>query len=234
MPRNLEIANRLREYAISKFGSLKGLADALGKTSQYMNIYYSGINSPGAKLRKELERLGCDTDWLMTGREERSAVREQGGVYSAGLGTIAIVPFLGRVAATPEGKQYFDDEDVPPGAGVPFFKDNGNGLFALEVENDSLINAQPEEIYPGDICIFNGHEQPKEGDIVAVQLVQSNDRMVKIFHRLNKTEIELRSANKFRNYPNVKLRRSEVATFGVYVGKIKLTEERKRRYGLRR
>jgi len=104
------------------------------------------------------------------------------------------------------------------------------------VENDSLTNAMEgdhsTEIYSGDVCIIQLNRQPKNGDIVAVHLKQSNQRMVKILEHKNADEVELASANKFRNYPSVTLKKDEIAAFGVFAGKIKLTRGEMRGRGI--
>jgi hypothetical protein len=47
--------------------------------------------------------------------------------------------------------------------------------------------------------------------------------MVKILKHKNPEEVELASANKFRNYPSIPVKKDENATYGVFAGKVKLT-----------
>jgi len=68
-----EIAARLREEAVARYGSIKGLADAVQKNQQYLNVYLSGINSPGPKFRRLLEKAGLDVAYIMSGRREKDA-----------------------------------------------------------------------------------------------------------------------------------------------------------------
>jgi transcriptional regulator with XRE-family HTH domain len=63
-----QIARRLREEALAKFGSIKALAESIGKTPQYLNVYLSGVNAPGPKMRRILEKAGLDVAYIMTGR----------------------------------------------------------------------------------------------------------------------------------------------------------------------
>jgi transcriptional regulator with XRE-family HTH domain len=65
-----QIATRLREEILRKYGSIKAFSEAIGKTQQYVNVYLSGINSPGPKVRNLLERAGLDVPFIMTGRRE--------------------------------------------------------------------------------------------------------------------------------------------------------------------
>ena len=71
MNEKTEIATRLREEALAKFGSIKSFAEAVQKTPQYLNVYLSGINAPGPKLRRLLEKAGLDVAYIMSGRKER-------------------------------------------------------------------------------------------------------------------------------------------------------------------
>jgi len=70
-----EIAARLREEALAQFGSIKAFAEAVEKTPQYLNVYLSGINAPGPKVRRLLEKVGLDVAYIMSGRrgKERGA-----------------------------------------------------------------------------------------------------------------------------------------------------------------
>lgn len=61
------IGERLREWAVEKYGSVQGLADALHKPKQSLQPYLRNSSKPGPKLQSELRELGCDIEWLMTG-----------------------------------------------------------------------------------------------------------------------------------------------------------------------
>lgn len=70
MSEKVQISARLREEVISHYGSLKAFSDAIGKSQQYLNIYLSGINAPGPKVRELLRKAGLDVPYIMTGRRE--------------------------------------------------------------------------------------------------------------------------------------------------------------------
>jgi SOS-response transcriptional repressor LexA len=221
------VAQRLHEFGQKKYGSDHGwqrlFADAIGITPQSLNQYLKGTVSVGVRLQGKLRAIGCDVEWLMTGKK---VDEQEPGPFDVGA-----VPLIGKIVATPAGKEYF--EDFPAGLTIPWAKGN---YFALVIENDSLINApdadHSTELYPGDICIFLVGRQPKTGDIVAVQLKQSNARMVKILKHRSADEIELASANKFRNYPSTIIQKDEVATFGVFAGKVKLSRGEMKKRGI--
>jgi transcriptional regulator with XRE-family HTH domain len=77
MARNTGIADRLREFGQSKFGSSHGwkkqFADALGITTQHLDRYLSAASEPGNKMYLRLINLGCDIQWLLTGDPSPSA-----------------------------------------------------------------------------------------------------------------------------------------------------------------
>lgn len=77
MEEKQNIAARLREEILRKFGSIKAFSEAIGKTQQYVNVYLSGINSPGPKVRNLLERAGLDVAFVMTGRREAETSSER-------------------------------------------------------------------------------------------------------------------------------------------------------------
>lgn len=137
---------------------------------------------------------------------------------------LVLIPFLGRIVASPEGKEYF--EDIKTSIGIPFFPGN---FFSLEIESDSMIEA---DIHPGDICVFEPYKQPRNGDIVAIQLRQNNNRMVKVLMHISADEIELQSANRFRNYPAIRLKKEEVSSYGIFIVKMKMPDNVKQRFGI--
>jgi len=71
-----EIATRLREEALARFGSIKAFGDAVQKNQQYLNVYLAGINSPGPKVRRLLEKAGLDVAYIMSGRRGKEVTSE--------------------------------------------------------------------------------------------------------------------------------------------------------------
>lgn len=61
------VGERLRIWAYERYGSVSALCRALGKVTSYLNPYLAGRSAPGAVLLHQLEQLGCNTDWLLTG-----------------------------------------------------------------------------------------------------------------------------------------------------------------------
>lgn len=203
-------------------------------TQPSLSGYLTGKRRPGVDVQNKLRVLGCDIEWLMTGEgrapsnvkvTDKRVVQERVGrpVPMPGF-----APFLGRIRATPDGKEYFDNDGIPKGAGVHWFNNNA---FCLEIDGDSLISAEPVPIRPGDICVFEMGRQPRNGEVVAVQL-KDNRRLVKVLKHLSKDEIELRSANEYKEYPPVRVKKSQIAAFGILVTKMQFPNSQKQRFGL--
>ncbi len=76
MNEKTEIATRLREEALARFGSIKAFGDAVQKNQQYLNVYLAGINSPGPKVRRLLEKAGLDVAYIMSGRRGKEVTSE--------------------------------------------------------------------------------------------------------------------------------------------------------------
>ncbi|MCF8260988.1 MAG: helix-turn-helix domain-containing protein [Melioribacteraceae bacterium] len=71
----LGIGERIRIFAKRKFGTLKGLADAMEISPQQLQQYISAKREPGSKILIKLLRLGCDINWLLGGTEKAESYR---------------------------------------------------------------------------------------------------------------------------------------------------------------
>ena len=91
-----EIGKRLREFGLSKFTSMAEFARALDLPPQSLNSYLSGNFMPGNKMQSKLRELGCDIEWLMTGKK---------GAEGKGKKPEAIVAFHAPDGIDPEVKK---------------------------------------------------------------------------------------------------------------------------------
>lgn len=62
------ISERLRQFYVEKYSTQADFARALGIVPQNITPYLKGERSPGAKMQSKLRDLGCDIEWLMTGK----------------------------------------------------------------------------------------------------------------------------------------------------------------------
>jgi repressor LexA len=113
-------------------------------------------------------------------------------------GPLLSVPLLGRIAAgTPvhipaSDVSYYDEEsriDIP--VSLIAAKDLSNGLYALEVEGDSMVDAM---VYEGDIVILRPEEQVNNGEMVVAWLKDEETTTLKYFYQEN-GQVRLQPAN---------------------------------------
>jgi len=108
------------------------------------------------------------------------------------------IPILGPIAAgalmpLPSSDfAYYDPESLieVPRSQLPI-REKGEGLFALEVQGDSMIDAMVND---GDIVIMKPAVEARNGDMVAVWLNDRNETTLKYFYLENGT-VRLQPAN---------------------------------------
>lgn len=67
---NAAVGERLRNWLIEKYDKLTIAAKALDMSDQTLNPYLRGARVPGNAVKNRLRELGCDVDWVMTGRKK--------------------------------------------------------------------------------------------------------------------------------------------------------------------
>jgi hypothetical protein len=86
-----EQANRFREVIREQFGTQIALAKAIGaKDGSYLTHYVNGRSMIGKILRKKLEAVGIDVDYIITGRRkgEGSCSEKNQELYDQCVGKI--------------------------------------------------------------------------------------------------------------------------------------------------
>lgn len=73
VPQNETIGERLRQFAKDKFGTIRKLAELLEMSEENLSQYTRDKSKPGANILLKLNELGCDLNWLITGKEGNSA-----------------------------------------------------------------------------------------------------------------------------------------------------------------
>lgn len=105
----MSITDRLNEYVKDKYGDKHGYKSLFGKdigaSSSQVTQLLNGERIPGNKIQDKLRQLGCDVEWLMTGRKmvtvgdktvavyPREHIEELGG-NSVSLESVAIIEEL--------------------------------------------------------------------------------------------------------------------------------------------
>lgn len=126
------------------------------------------------------------------------AAYEFAGQAGRRLDEMLTVPLLGRIVASqpipmPDTSfSYFDAESCVAVPGSSFSQaDRDAGLFALEVQGDSMIDSMVND---GDTVILRRIENAENGDMVAVWLKDRQETTLKHFIRKDE-KIYLRPAN---------------------------------------
>ena len=70
MPKFVKIGERLRIVGEQKYQTMAEFARALEITPIYLSHYLSGRARPGNVMQEKLRSIGCDIEWLMTGKTE--------------------------------------------------------------------------------------------------------------------------------------------------------------------
>lgn len=115
------------------------------------------------------------------------------------IGEMLQIPLMGRIVAgapipvPPSDFSYFDAESmVDVASSLLPSNEKGAGLFALEVQGDSMIDAM---VYDGDIVIMKPASEARNGEMVAVWLKDRDETTLKYFY-LEKGRVRLQPANR--------------------------------------
>ncbi|MFM8320595.1 MAG: transcriptional repressor LexA [Chloroflexota bacterium] len=108
------------------------------------------------------------------------------------------IPLAGRIGASlpvptpPTDFSYYDAESMVDVAASLLPKgERGDGLFALEVKGDSMIDAM---INDGDIVVMKPAREARNGEMVAVWLTDRDETTLKYFYKEN-NRVRLQPAN---------------------------------------
>ncbi len=129
---------------------------------------------------KALERMGC----IERAPDVARGIRLAGGLRSFK------VPLLGQIAASAKPIS-FSDEDHEEIELTPDIVEQQEGLYALRVKGDSMIDAF---IHDGDIVVMRHQAVAEAGEMVAVRLKEENETTLKRFYPEGK-RVRLQPAN---------------------------------------
>ncbi len=127
-----------------------------------------------------------------------TAARAAANVVRESINSLIQIPLAGRIGAsipvpTPATDfSYYDAESmVDVAASLLPRGEKGDGLFALEVQGDSMIDAM---VYDGDIVVMKPTIDARNGEMVAVWLTDRDETTLKYFYK-EKDHIRLQPAN---------------------------------------
>jgi repressor LexA len=131
-------------------------------------------------------------------RVSAAGVRQAAQTLGQTVGEMLQIPIAGRISAglplpiPSTDFSYFDpDSMVDVAASLLPRGEKGEGLFALEVQGDSMIDAM---VYDGDLVIMKRANEARNGEMVAVWLSDRDETTLKYFY-LEKGRVRLQPAN---------------------------------------
>jgi SOS-response transcriptional repressor LexA len=168
-----EIRERLRKFGESKFPSMAQFARALRITPQDLNHYLMGNGKPGNKLQSRLRDLGCDIEWLMTGKEP-----EQGKKRTISYTVRVFLPNEPSGIIEPGGPILREAMEYSP-----------EEAFFMEVTRENGDSMKPV-LMPGDWVLLGIAKKfpPRDGDIISIILGDRYGDFM-IYHRKGKLVI---------------------------------------------
>jgi repressor LexA len=112
------------------------------------------------------------------------------GIRLTGESDTVLVPFMGRISAGPP-TVFIQDENREAIELTYDIVPNGDNLFALKVEGDSMMDALVND---GDIVVMQQQAEARNGEMVAVRLTDRNETTLKRYYREN-GHVRLQPAN---------------------------------------
>jgi len=202
-----EISMRLKLWADSEFKRTTDLAQALEMSlGALSSSYLNGRSIPGGELLIKLANLGCDIEWLLTGRSRQQKPAATGSA-PAEAGSFPIVSSVGAGSIIPY-------DDIPyEYITLPY---KGEAVV-LKVQGDSMAGL----ILEGDYVLVDLVKRPRQGHIVAVRTT-SGEQMVKYYAGRTKTTAMFYSQN--AAYPPVTVELSDLVTVKKVVMILKNTD----------
>ena len=139
------IGERIRSFAVFKYGKINDFAEALGMGAPNAQAYMRGARKPGRAILTKLQEMGCNLTWLLTGEGEMCEADEKKS-YSNAHQRAEKGRSSGVVSESDALYQY------PPG---PWTKALGKAMCI-------------EKIQEGDDILIDIGVEPKAGDLVLV------------------------------------------------------------------
>jgi len=150
-------------------------------------IERDGRVSRGIRLIKSLDEIAGVASLKQAAQSVRQVVDD-----------LLRVPLMGRIVASapapvpPSDFNYFDAESfVDVARSMLPSREKGDGLYALEVQGDSMIDAM---INDGDIVVMKPAQEARNGELVAIWLRGRDETTLKYFY-LENGRVRLQPAN---------------------------------------
>lgn len=190
--------------------SIREICDKAGISSTSVVNYYldqleemgyierDGRVSRGIRLVKQYSEAGPLAEPAAIGSAVSTALKQTSQSLRQAVDELLHIPVVGRIFASapvpvpPSDFAYYDAESmVDVARSLLPAREKGDGLFALEVQGDSMIDAMVNE---GDIVIMKPAQEARNGELVAIWLRDRDETTLKYFY-LENGHVRLQPAN---------------------------------------
>lgn len=159
-----EVAKNLRKFGEDNFASFAELARKMMISPQTIQAYLDGRVYPGGPFLAKLSALGCDINWLLTGKvsdeikyvplDEAEKIR------------MIHIPQFPIAGVVPAGHaEIFDYTDWYEYEPIDFQKDR---YVFLKIDENNGYSMMPM-LAPGDLVLIDLNDKAKDGDMVAAR-----------------------------------------------------------------
>lgn len=160
----LEVAKNLRKFSENNFNSFAELARRMNISPQTIQAYIDGRVYPGGPFLAKLSDLGCDINWLLTGKV--STDMKYVPIEEAEKVRMLHIPQFPIAGVVPAGKaEIFEYNDWYEFEPIDFQKDR---YVFLKIDENNGYSMMPM-IEPGDLVLIDLNDKPKDGDVVAAR-----------------------------------------------------------------
>ncbi len=199
-----QIGQRLFKFYETLGISKSEFARRLGKLPQNMNVYFTG-DADVLSLVESLQAMGCDKDWLLTGKMDNIDAELKThrypviGTAAAGLGSLTVY----------EENQYYEFATIDYDPNTHFFvkvdKNNGTSMFPVLKEGDMILCSQLKAAKPGEIVLAVS-QKTQAGSIKVFAIVEGYPDIYALKSYNQSTDVIMVNKDKVKIYPAVAIK----------------------------
>lgn len=186
----MRIGERIRAFGQLLFDGQKGwgkmFAQAMGVKPPTLHPYFRNEKKPGGLVLERLIKLGCNADWLLTGKGDMFAENESGKRLRNQHPELmpkkqrrALVPVM--LEPVPAGNPVSMEGEIAEWVDArEYLIGNSDTVFITYAKGDSMIDAG---IQDGDALIVDPNLRAQNGEIVVA--IYEGQSTVKRLHKSN-------------------------------------------------
>ena len=180
--------------------SIREIGESINvRSTSLVDYYLKQLEEKGYISREQhISRSICLLKPVSEGKSVTERIADGIQQAAGAVDDMMRIPVMGRIVASEpipmptSDVAYFDPESsINIARSLLPAKESSDGLFALEVEGDSMIDAMVND---GDIVVMKRAQQAQNGDMVAVWLDDKDQTTLKYFYK-ESSGIRLQPAN---------------------------------------